>query len=109
MKLRASCRSTTRMRLVGSTAFVLAASTAPSAAAQSPVGHRVHSLVVPGSATVNEERDVDVHVWYPANPATAASHDKTVYKSALYGKAVPAPYSPLSWSVEAELAREHAA
>ena len=94
MKLRAGCRSTTRMRLVGSTAFVLLAATAPSAAAQAPVGHRVENLVVPGSATANEQRKVDVHLWYPANPATAASQPKTVYKSALHGKPVPRAVHP---------------
>ena len=73
------------MRLVGSTAFVLLAATASSAAAQAPVGHRVENLVVPGSATSNEQRKVPVHLWYPANPATAASQPKTVYKSALHG------------------------
>src|SRR5688572_5906338 len=109
MKLRAGRRSTTRMRLVGSTAFVLLAATASSAAAQAPVGHRVEHLVVPGSATADEQRKVPVHVWYPANPATAASYGKTVYKSALHGEPVPAQYSPLAWTVEAELAREDAA
>ena len=76
------------MRLVGSTAFVLLAATAPSAAAQAPVGHRLENLVVPGSATPNEQRKVPVHLWYPANPATAASYAKTVYKSALHGEPV---------------------
>jgi predicted dienelactone hydrolase len=97
------------MRLVGSTAFVLLAATAPSAVAQAPVGHRVENLVVPGSATPNEQRKVPVHLWYPANPATAASQPKTVYKSALHAVPVPAQYTPLSWTVEAELAREGAA
>ena len=91
------------MRLVGSTAFVLLAAAAP-AAAQSPVGHDVKRIVVPGSAE-GEPRQVDVHLWYPA-PAGAES--KAVYKSALHGEPVPPPFAPLGWTVEAEIAREKA-
>ena len=108
MKPRAGRRSTTRMRLVGSTAFVLLAGLAPPAAAQAPVGHSVQRLVVPGTAQ-GEPRPVDVHLWYPADPATVASRPKTVYSSVLHGIPVPAQYDPLSWTVEAELAREGAA
>ena len=80
------------MRLVGSTAFVLLAAAAP-AAAQSPVGHDVKRIVVPGSQRQGEPRQVDVHLWYPANPARC-EQPKTVYKSALHGEPVPRPVRP---------------
>ena len=56
----------------------------PASAVAAPgVGHRVERLDVPGAAP-NELRKVDVHVWYPAG---VAAQPKTVYTSALYGKA----------------------
>ncbi|MDA0183810.1 hypothetical protein OJ997_26125 [Solirubrobacter phytolaccae] len=108
MTLRAGGRSTKRTRLVGSTATVLLggvlAGAAPVAAAEYPVGHDVQRIVVPGSAQ-GEPRQVDVHLWYPA---TASTLPKTVYTSALHGVPVPAPFAPLGWTVEAELAQEDA-
>jgi predicted dienelactone hydrolase len=95
------------MRLVGSTAFVVLAASTP-AAAQSPVGHDVERITVPGAA-LGEPRNVDVHLWYPADPASAAARPKAVYSSALRGVPVSAEFDPLSWSVEAETAREGAA
>jgi predicted dienelactone hydrolase len=111
MKLRACCRSTMRMRLVGCTAIVAVGAlggAAPASAAEHPVGHDVRTMVVPGSAT-GEPRRVDVHLWYPADPATVGARPKTVYRSALQGVAVPAGFLPLRWTVEAEVAREDAA
>lgn len=113
MTLRAGCRNTTRTRLVGSTVTVflggLVAGAAPVMAVEHPVGHDVQRIVVPDSATTDTVRQVDVHLWYPADPATVAARPKTVYRSALHGVAVPAPYTPLAWTVEADSAREDAA
>ena len=60
---------------------------APVMAAEYPVGHGVQRIVVPGTAQ-GEPRQVDVHLWYPADPATVAARPKAVYSSALHG--VPA-------------------
>lgn len=80
------------------------------------VGHTVKSVVVPGSAQ-GENRAVDVHLWYPADHQGLADLPKSVYSSALHGKPLPAvcgplhdvACEPLSWTVEAEIAREGAA
>src|SRR5690242_1457404 len=77
----------------------------PTSAVAAPgVGHRVERLQVPGAAA-GEQRKVDVHLWYPAQ---VTGQPKTVYTSALFGKALPNGWAPLSWSVEAELAHEGA-
>jgi predicted dienelactone hydrolase len=87
----------------------LAAFTAPAHAATLPVGHAVQHIVVAGSAQ-GEQRSVDVHLWYPAAAADAATRPKALYTSALYGRpTVPELWDPLSWTVEAEIAREGAA
>ena len=73
----------------------------PASAVAAPgVGHRVEHLDVPGAAP-GELRKVDVHLWYPADPATRAQ-PKTVYTSALHGEPLPNGWAPLSWTVEAE-------
>jgi predicted dienelactone hydrolase len=87
-------------------AGLLAVAAVPAHAA--PVGHRVERLVVAGSAQ-GEPRAVDVHLWYPATAASAAAQPKAVYTSPLYGRALIPGKSPLSWTVEAEVAREGAA
>jgi predicted dienelactone hydrolase len=66
------------------------------------VGHTVERIMVKGSAQ-DEMRPVDVHLWYPADH----KGPKTVYKSALYGaELIPRLWDPLSWKIEAEVARE---
>ena len=99
-------------------AVVLAgvAMTGPAAAASADVGHVVERITVPGSVVVGdlrEQRAVDVHLWYPADPATASAHQLTVYTSQLHGRslALPngdTPWDPLSWTVASERAREGA-
>jgi predicted dienelactone hydrolase len=87
-------------------AFAVTAAGITPASAQVGVGHRVERLVVPGSAQ-NESRKVKVHLWYPADPVAYAAADKTSYTSALSGKPlVPDRWDPLSWKVDAEIARE---
>ena len=71
-----------------------------------PVGHTVKRVTVPGTLP-QEVREVDVHLWYPADAAAFAQAAPTVYRSALYGDTrIPAGWKPLSWSVDAEIARE---
>jgi predicted dienelactone hydrolase len=87
-------------------AGLLAVAAVPAHAAL--VGHRIERLVVAGAAQ-GEPRAVDVHLWYPATAASAAARPKAMYTSPLYGRALIPGKSPLSWTVEAELAREGAA
>ena len=49
------------------------------------VGHAVEQLIVPGTLP-GENRHVDVHLWYPADPTGFAEAPKTFYTSALYGE-----------------------
>lgn len=87
------------------TALALAAA-APAAAHGPGVGHRVEDLVVPGSAA-GENRQVLVHLWYPAEPLASWWAPRTVYTSRLHGRSLaPAPLDPVGWTVDAELARE---
>jgi hypothetical protein len=92
-------------------------------AADLRVGHTVKRIVVPGSTLcpdpavpcVRENRQVDVHLWYPADQRGLSDAPKTVYKSALHRDApgvadrwtaVADLWDPLSWTVDAEIARE---
>ena len=86
--------------------------TGPVRAASADVGHIVKRITVPGSVA-HEQRAVDVHLWYPANPATASVYPKTVYRSQLHGRslALPngdTPWDPLAWTVASGRAREGA-
>src|SRR3954451_11922499 len=73
------------------------------------LGHTVERTVVAGAAQ-SERRQVDVHVWYPADPQGFSTRPKVVYKSALHGEELyPDLWDPLSWTVTAEIAREGAA
>jgi predicted dienelactone hydrolase len=89
-------------------AAVITGVLATPASAQVSVGHTIKRIEVPGLAP-GEIRQVDVHLWYPANAQDAAARPKTVYTSALYGKAMPNGWAPLSWKIEAATAREGAA
>ena len=71
------------------------------------VGHTVKQMIVTGS-TAGEARHVAVHLWYPADERGLSERPKTIYRSALWHKSLPAPWAPLSWEVEAEVAREGA-
>jgi predicted dienelactone hydrolase len=106
---------TLALGLAGPTA---AASTEPPADLR--VGHTVKHISVPGSALCPdpklpcelERRAVDVHLWYPADHKGLSNRPKTVYTSALHDKLLapaedPKPrWDPLSWTVEARVARE---
>jgi predicted dienelactone hydrolase len=81
------------------------------------VGHKVKNIVVPGTELcpnpnercVDENRRVRVHLWYPADQNQPASRPNTHYKSTLHGFALPEPWLPLSWKVDAEIARQNTA
>jgi predicted dienelactone hydrolase len=87
---------------------------APASAASVRVGHRVESLVVPGSTLcpdvlepcLKENRQVKVHLWYPAHGRGFSKAPATVYRSALHGKPLLPQWDPLGWEVEARIARE---
>ena len=90
---------------LGAVAFVTSIDSA--GAATYAVGHTVKRIEVAGTAP-NELRAVDVHLWYPADAASALARPLTVYRSALYGKPLPAQWDPLAWSLTSKLAREDA-
>jgi predicted dienelactone hydrolase len=79
------------------------------------VGHRVMRILVPSSVagrppcvppSVNGCRQVDVHLWYPADPWEYFHAAPTEYSSSLYGAPLPALWDPLSWKVASSSARE---
>jgi predicted dienelactone hydrolase len=73
------------------------------------VGHTVERIGVEGSAPGPDERQVDVHLWYPADKRGFSHRPPTVYSSALRGlPLLPERWDPLSWKVAAEVAREDA-
>jgi predicted dienelactone hydrolase len=95
---------------VGLAALVaVVALTSPGAAmAADAVGHTVKHIAVAGAAA-GETREVDVHLWYPADAQDAEARPKTFYTSELYGKPLPNGWAPLSWKIEAATAHEDAA
>jgi pimeloyl-ACP methyl ester carboxylesterase len=98
-----------RLALI-SAVTVLATGTGGATAAASPsrVGHTVQRIVVEGSNPLPDPRRVDVHLWYPADHKGFSGYDMASYTSALKGRPLPPPSTPLSWSVDAEVAREGA-
>ena len=102
-------------RFVALVAVVTVGTAAPAYAQGPRVGHRVESLTVPGSTlcpdpvpvNCQENRQVKVHLWYPAAESGFASATRTEYTSALYGRQLaPEAGDPLGWTVQAEIARE---
>jgi predicted dienelactone hydrolase len=93
--------------LVSPAAGALPAAASDAQAADLRVGYRVERIVVSGSAQ-GERRQVDVHLWYPADQRRLGDAGKARYSSVLHGLALPAPWAPLSWTVDAEIAREDA-
>lgn len=108
MTLTTHRRFTTRAVVTALLAIGIVADGTASAASDLRVGHTVKRIDVVGSA-LGETRKVDVHLWYPADVRGLADAPRTVYRSALYGKPlIDLRWDPLSWQVEAEVAREHA-
>jgi predicted dienelactone hydrolase len=103
------------LRLAALVAVLTVGAAVPASAEGADVGHRVENLVVPGSALCPdpdvpcelENRKLKVHLWYPADQRRFSEARKTEYTSALYGEElIPNLWDPLSWKVEAEIARE---
>src|SRR5690242_8671879 len=88
-----------RLLAVVVAALVLSPATAQ---ASMRVGHRIAHIT-------GQARNVDVHLWYPADAADWATRPQTSYTSVYNGVALPAPWHALSWRFDAELAHEGAA
>ena len=110
--------------LSGQASADTAAAASTDSAANLRVGHTVKQITVSGSLP-GEQRQVDVHLWYPADQQGLSDRPTTVYRSALWGRCsstasstatpcppappgIQLPWTPLSWEVEAEVARENA-
>lgn len=80
------------LRRSGILLTALAVTGLAAAPATADVGHRTETILVAGQEE-GELREVDVHLWYPADPADAASRPKTVYKSTLWEEQLPNDWS----------------
>jgi predicted dienelactone hydrolase len=100
------CRLMKLIRFAALVAVLTVSTATPASGDALRVGHRVESITVKGSAE-GELRNVKVHLWYPAEKHAFSRSPETVYTSNLYGRAlIPELWDPLSWKVEAEIARE---
>ena len=107
--LVALCLTTLALGLSGQLPGDGTATASVASAADLRVGHTVRQIAVSGSIE-NEQRQVEVHLWYPADHKGLSEKPKTVYKSALHRQElIPERWDSLSWTVEAEIAREGAA
>jgi predicted dienelactone hydrolase len=70
------------------------------------VGHTTMS-VAGHKGSVNEDRPLDVLIWYPADPNSYKNAPPSTYKSRLKGVPLPGPWTPLSWEFAAERARDN--
>jgi predicted dienelactone hydrolase len=55
----------------------------------------------------DENRPLDVLVWYPADPKSYKNAPPSIYKSRLKGVPLPGPWAALSWEFAAERARDN--
>src|SRR5258705_230590 len=70
------------------------------------VGHTIMS-VAGHKGSVNEDRPLDVLIWYPADPKSYKDAPPSTYKSRLKGVPLPGPWAALSWEFAAERARDN--
>jgi len=70
------------------------------------VGHTIMS-VAGHKGSVNEDRPLDVLIWYPADPKSYKDAPPSTYKSRLKGVPLPGPWAALSWELAAERARDN--
>ena len=70
------------------------------------VGHTIMS-VAGHKGSVNENRPLDVLIWYPADPKSYKDAPPSIYKSRLKGVPLPGPWAALSWEFAAERARDN--
>lgn len=69
------------------------------------VGHAIVSIAG-HKGSVNEDRPLDVLIWYPADPTSYKNAPPSTYKSRLKGVPLPGPWAALSWELAAERARD---
>lgn len=72
------------------------------------VGHTIMS-VAGHKGSLNEDRPLDVLVWYPADPESYKDAPPSTYRSRLKGVPLPGPWAALSWEFAAERARDNPA
>jgi len=72
------------------------------------VGHTIMS-VVGHKGSINEDRPLDVLIWYPADPKSYKDAPPSIYRSRLKGVPLPGPWAALSWEFAAERARDNPA
>ena len=70
------------------------------------VGHTIMS-VAGHKGSVNEDRPLDVLIWYPADPKSYKDARPSTYKSRLKDVPLPGPWAALSWEFAAERARDN--
>jgi hypothetical protein len=70
------------------------------------VGHTIMS-VAGHRGSINEDRPLDVLIWYPADPKSYEDAPPSTFKSRLKGVPLPGPWAALSWEVAAERARDN--
>lgn len=99
--VRAACLATAVLLYVGLSGFAQAADWGGH-----DVGHTIMS-VVGHKGSVNENRPLDVLIWYPADPKSYKDASPSTYKSRLKGVPLPGPWAALSWEFAAERARDN--
>jgi len=99
--LRVACIATSVPLSVGLSGFAQAADWGGY-----KVGHAIVS-VAGHKGSVNENRPLDVLIWYPADPKSYKDAPPSTYKSRLKGVPLPGPWAALSWEVAAERARDN--
>ena len=70
------------------------------------VGHTIMS-VAGHKGSVNEDRPLDVLIWYPADAESYNHAPPSTYKPRLKGVPLPGPWAALSWEFAAERARDN--
>jgi predicted dienelactone hydrolase len=72
------------------------------------VGHATMSIAG-HKGSLNEDRPLDVLIWYPADPKSYEDASPSTYGSRLNGVPLPGPWAALSWELAAERARDNPA
>ena len=72
------------------------------------VGHTIMS-VAGHKGSLNEDRPLDVLIWYPGDPKSYKDAPASTYKPRLKGVPLPGPWAALSWEFAAERARDNPA
>jgi hypothetical protein len=99
--LRVACFATSVPLSVGLSGFAQAADWGGY-----DVGHTIMSAAG-HKGSVNEDRPLDVLIWYPADPKSYKDAPPSTYRSRLKGVSLPGPWAALSWELAAERARDN--